>query len=1128
MKKVCFTVLLCIGLLAIAVAPVESQSNGTLRGIVKDSTGAILPGAGITLTNKSTGIVSATVSTEAGAYSFVFLPPGAYSLTVDMPGFRRLVRDNVSVRVAETVAIDVQLEVGNVTEQLTVTGEAPLVQATTSSLGRAIEQIVVTGMPLSSRNFTQILALSPGASANVPNAGGLGRNSTDISSNGARPLENSVIMNGLVVDNVMSLGFGDTNDKTGIPVPSPDAIQEFKVQGGLYDAEYGRQGGANVNIVTRTGSNDFHGSAFEFFRNDALNANEFFRNRAGQPKSVLKQNQFGGTLGGRIARDETFFFLSYQGTRQRNGVSGNSIRNTFLPVLGDRSPRTLGTLYGGRAGVFGGVPIAADGSNINPIALAVLNARLPNGEYAVPDPQTVTPNNLTGQSAFSFPAKFTEDQVIFNIDHAFQRGDRIALKTMFAKFPQELPFSAANVPGFGEVDKKANIVIGISETHAFSPTFFNEFRMGYNRTYAQQKPLQPLKAAAIGLTPAVREFDTIPSIAVTGLFQIGPQSDNFQEYIIHGQEIADTASLVKGRHSIRFGGSVNPYQVKTTDIYLKTGSISFQTLPDFLLGMSGTQNGTPFSNINSSSIANGIHTRHPRFVNFALFAQDDVRFNSQLTVNAGLRYQFNGQQTDARGQNANFDSRLVTGVPPPEGTFAGLTIPSNANVAVPPGFTKLATRTVVDHNNWLGFSPRLGIAYRPVAGLESFVMRAGYGIYWAALAGTMTQQAWFGPWYISNQIGGATASEATFQNPFPAVPQIEEFPAFLRYNYNTNNVFFYVDPTVKQPYTQQWSLNFQQGFANFVAEVGYVGSKSTHILGRVFPNRALLASPESPINGQTTNTLQNINLRTPVPGLGPRGLNDQATLFDSNYHSLQTSLKKQYSGGSTFLLAYTYSHSIDNADAGSGRNGALSSFTGDFQNRAANRASSSFDRRHRFVASYVFELPRIAALHGAAGQALNGWAVSGLATLQSGLPFSITDSTAATIFGATSYAQFANGKSASDAQKSGRTQDRLTQYFDTTVFGPPPAIGNGTGFGNAGRNILTGPGQVNFDLALRKAFAIRQESQNVEFRTEFFNVFNHSQFGNPGTAKTSAASFGVISSTVVAPRIIQFALKYQF
>jgi len=1102
------------------------QSNGNVKGVIKDSSGAILPGASVTLRNKTTQVGQQSVTNETGAYSFAFVTPGTYTVTVDLPGFKKVLRDNVVVSVAETVALDFNLEVGDLSQEVTVTSEVPLVQTTTIALGRVIEQAVVAGMPLSSRNFTQILALSPGVSADVPNAGGFGRNSINISSNGTRPLENSVVMNGLVVDNVMSLGFDDTNDKTGIPVPAPDAIQEYKVQSALYDAEYGRQGGANVNIVTKTGTNQWHGTVFEFVRNDAFNANDFFLKRNGQPKPILKQNQFGVTLGGPLLKDKTFFFLSYQGTRQRNGVSSSSIRNTFIQLLGDRTAKTLGALYGGKTGTFGGTAVAPDGSNINPVALAVLNAKLPDGSFAVPDPQRVI--NGTGFSAFSFPAKFTEDQVLANIDHSFSNGDRMALKAMFAKFPQVLPFSSANVPGFGEIDRKSNLVAGFSYTHAFSPRFFNEFRMGYNRIYAQQNPLQPLKASALGLTPGVKEFDAIPSISVSGLFQIGPQSDNYQEYVINGDEIADTASLTIGRHDFRFGGSFNPYQVKTTDIFLKTGSVSFLSFPDFLLGMSGAQNGTAFSNISSSGIANGIHTRHPRFKNFALFFQDDYRISSRLTFNLGLRYQFNGQQTDARGQNANFDRRLVKGPPPPEGTFAGETMPANANITVPPGFTKLTTNTVVDHNNWLGFSPRVGIAYRPFADRDSFVIRTGYGIYWAAVAGTTTQQAWFGPWYVWNQIGGAAASQDTFQNPFPAVPPVEAFPVFIPYGYTTNNVFYAVDPTMKQPYTQQWSLNVQQGFKNFVAEIGYVGSKSTHVIGRVYPNQPLLASPQNPVNGETANTLQNINKRTPIQGLTPRGLQEQAALFDATYHSLQTSLKKQYSGGSTFLAAYTLSHSIDNADAGKGRNGPLSGFTGDWYNRSNTKGSANFDRRHRFVVSYIYELPHIAKSSAVVDRVVNGWAVSGVTTIQSGTPFSITDSSAATIAGATSYAQFINGKSASDARLSGRTQDRINRYFDTSVFGPPPAVGNGTGFGNAGRDILYGPGQINFDMALRKNFRMRSESQNLEFRSEFFNIFNHPQFGNPSASRTTPASFGVISTTVVAPRIIQFALKYQF
>jgi hypothetical protein len=289
------------------------------------------------------------------------------------------------VNLGGAVVVDAALEIGTVSETITVAAEAPQLQLTTSSLGSAVESKMLNGVPLSSRNFTQILALSPGVSSDVANAGSFGRNSVNISANGARPWDNSVVLNGLGADNPMSQGFDDTQDKTGIPVPAPDAIEEFKVQTGLYDAEYGKQGGAVVNIATKSGGATFHGSAYEFVRDDALNANEFFRNRAALPVAKLSQNQYGGSAGGPLVGKKAFFFLSDQGTKQTNGVASAAARNTFLPVLGDRTASTLGRLYGGQAGTFGGVGVARDGSNINPIALRVLNAKLPNGEYGEQD-----------------------------------------------------------------------------------------------------------------------------------------------------------------------------------------------------------------------------------------------------------------------------------------------------------------------------------------------------------------------------------------------------------------------------------------------------------------------------------------------------------------------------------------------------------------------------------------------------------------------------------------------------------------------------------------------------------------------------------------------------------------------
>ena len=286
----------------------SAQSNGIVKGVVKDASGAVLPGAQITLSNKSTQRAQQVLTNETGTYIFSSVTPGDYSAAFEMQGFRKLTIDNITVNVAQTVVADASLQIGDISSELTVTANAAMVQTTTSDLGHVVDNVMVTSVPLASRNFTQVLGMQPGVASSIPDAGALGRNSVNISANGARPFENSVTFNGMLADNVVSQGFDDAPDKPGIPIPAPDAIMEFKVQTGLYDAEYGRQGGANVNLVTKSGTNEIHGTLFEFFRNDALNANDFFRNATSQPKAVLKQNQYGGTIGGPIQKDRTFGF----------------------------------------------------------------------------------------------------------------------------------------------------------------------------------------------------------------------------------------------------------------------------------------------------------------------------------------------------------------------------------------------------------------------------------------------------------------------------------------------------------------------------------------------------------------------------------------------------------------------------------------------------------------------------------------------------------------------------------------------------------------------------------------------------------------------------------------------------
>jgi hypothetical protein len=1125
------TLICCLVPLAAA-----AQSTGTIRGLVRDADGGVLPGATVTVTSAATGQTLEATTTGAGVYAFAFLPPAEYSLSIEMSGFTPFKRERVVVNVAGTSVVDATLAPAGVTEEVTVQANVSQLQVDTSTLGGVVDSTMMTAVPLSSRNFTQVLALSPGVASDVPNAGAFGRNSVNIAANGARPWENSVILDGIVADNPMSLGFDDAGDKTGVPVPSPDAIQEFRVQTGLYDAEYGRQGGAAVNVVTKSGTNRFSGSAYEFFRDDAMNANEFFRKRAGQSKPVLEQNQYGATFGGPVLRDRLFFFGAYQGTRQDNGVSSSSTRSVFIPDLGDRSAASLGRLYGGRSGLFGGTAIAADGSNINPVALAILNAKFANGEYIVPNAQTMQANG-TGLSAFSVPAHYEEDQILSSIDYTHSSRQRVAFKLFFATLPSDLPFSGANLPGFGEINKKSNMNMSASHTFVLNNTSVNEARFGYSRNRMLQTPVEPLNASDLGMTAPIDGVPGAPFIGVSGLFSIGPAANNDQYTYINSYEFTDTLSMTRGRHALRAGGSVNMVMVDRYDAYLTRGNINFSSFPDFLLGLSAAANGTAQSNLSSSSVSNGLAIREPRFMNLAGFVQDDFRVTDRLAVNLGLRWQYNSQPWDAQGRLGGFDRRLVTPftTPPAGGSFVGFTLPSEASLggqSLPPGVVQLPYNRIVDNENWKGFSPRLGATWKPFSKAENVVVRGGYGIFYSAVAGTVTEQAFFDPWYVLLSGGGANVPGASFQSPYPAVPQVQDFPVYLPYTYPPTRSIYILDPQIEQPRTQQWSVNVQGQIQKWLIEVGYVGSKGTNLYGWMYPNQAVLASPENPVNGQTTNTVQNRNLRVPYVGWSATGIQEiQSDGFGSTYHALQVSVNRRYSQGLSLRASYTFGQSRDNVNSSmGGRNQPLGGFTGDYYDRDANEGPSSFDRRHRLVVSYLWEIPGAGLKNAVARTVIGGWSLSGVTTVQTGLPFSVTDTRGGTIYGVGSYGQFADGKSASDAEKSGRTQDRLNQYFDTSIFVAPPAIGNGTGFGNVGRNVFRGPGQTNFDLALAKTATVGglRPDAKIEFRLEAFNVFNTPQFGLPGTNASNASNFGVISTTVVAPRIVQLALKYRF
>ena len=1149
MKRLLLVVITVLATWLIATGSAVAQSSGSVHGVVKDASGAVVPSANVVLINTATQQKTETMTNGSGAYAFAFIPAGLYSLIVHHAGFTGFVRDQIPVDVAAVVVSDVTLQVGAPTETVTVTGVSDQLQTATSDLSHVVDNTMMNAIPLSSRNFTQILALSPGVTANVIDAGALGRNSVNISANGGRPWDNNVVMNGMNADNPISQGFDDAPDKTGVPVPSPDAIEEFKVQTGLYDAEYGKEGGGTVNIVTKSGTNQFHGTAFEFFRNTALDANSFFQNASGEPKPIFRQNQYGGTIGGPIVRDKLLFFVSYQGTDQANGISSSSNQTTYLPAVGNRSPQGLGAIYAGKTGAFGGVGIAPNGSNINPVALAILNAKLPNGQYAIPSPCILT-NATTGYCPISSPALFHEKQVIANGDYTMTEKQRLTLKTLYSRDPTSLPFQVStNVLGFGENDYHANTNLSLSHTYTITATLVNEIRAGYSRNLVNQVPVEPFSASSLGITPPTQVNGT-PSININGLFSIGTNRNNDQLIRQNQIEVADTLSKVLGRNQLRFGGSVNPTRIKYSDLFVQRGEIDIQSFPDFLLGMSGAQNGSPYSNLSQTLAGNGRPATYPVLNNFALFTQDDLRVSDQLTLNLGLRYQFNGQPYYADGKMSNWDFRLYPqNGPPAGGTLNGLVLAGNvpSNITVPPGVVKLSHNTLIDSQNWLGFSPRVGLAWRPIKSLQNTVLRVGYGLFWSAIPATMSigttaQQ----PFYASVVAGGAINPNVTLQNPFPSVPPLSSFPLYQPVQLGSNQTTYPYDPQFKQPHTNQYSANLQTEFKKMLITAAYVGSRTTNIEAFVPLNQAGLASPTNPIHGQTTNTLANLLLRVPFIGFAPGYdsvgdfMNSYCTSVQncltnpyggkpywSRYNSAQFGVNRRFSNGIGFSAAYTWNHSTDIISSyPSGRQQSLNGPLGDYHNPAVG--PSDFSRTNVFTASYLYEIPKWNSVHGAFGTVINGWSISGVVIVESGLPFSITDSTGGTILGVNngdgSLAQFASGKGPSDVPLSSPS---LYRYFNTSVFAPPPVVGDGTGLGNAPRNFMQGPAFWNTDLAVSKVFPLYERTR-LEFRTEFFNLFNHPNFANPGSDVGSPQSLGVISSTVSSPRILQLALRVSF
>ena len=1106
-----------------------AQTSGTIGGVVKDESGAVVSGAKITAFSANTGEKRETGSSPNGQYNLPFLAPGAYRIEVSLSGFATSVA-NATLGVTERIAVDITLKPSQVAERIEVSSAAPLLQTESSALGRVMEGTAVKELPLSSRNFTQLLALSPGTSGPLNDAGALGRGTQNISSGGARLGSNSVYIDGVDSVNIHSNTMNENAfGSNGLVAPSPEAIQEFKVQTGLYDAQNGRSGGAAVVLVTRSGTPQFHGTLFEFFRNNVLNANSFFFNSTGQARPVLKQNQFGGNLGGPVIRNRTFFFFSYQGTRQRNGLSGSSsLSLPLIPVA--RTRAALGQAFQGLRGTRGGPTVLADGSNINPIALSLLNLKLENGQFVIPSPQ----RQAAGVNyAVSIPARYEEDQYIANGDHQLTSKNKLTFKSIISSQPAFQPLPAATIPGFGTTQDFKSRIMSLTDTHVFTSNLVNEARMGFSRLLGVVRQENQIPLSAIGMQRFNSgRFPDIPQIIVTGVFSLGYSVNADQGVAQDTYHFVDTLSWTRGKHSIRAGGEIRRY---VDDYYSNNrfrGTTTIQSFGDLLIGLSGAPvaeggNGTGFSNLNSSSVASGVTDRMDRLTDLAFFVQDDWKLTSRLSLNLGVRWDYLGYAVDTLGRNGNFDTRLYQ--PPPAGgsTTAGF-VQTQATQKPIPGLPKVAN-TLLDNEPNRNFAPRFGFAYRVNNKLAA---RGGYGIYFDRMSNQLgLLQALSLPGYVRTDLAAASNSAATLRSPFPTLPQQSEFPVvptLYAPPYTTARPAIglnAVDPTLRTPYLQQYGLNLQyQATANTVVEIGYLGTKGSRLATQRLINQPLLASPGNPVNGLTTNTAANAALRVPYTGFSPTGLVWLESSTDSRYNSLQASVTRRFSQGLRFMASYTFAKALDN-NSGSGTGATFTQTDGDQTRPSLNRGLSDFDRTQRLVVNFSYEVPNFGFAWkntGIGKRLFGGWQLAGVGILQSGTAISILDTSGAALYGTSnSRASWAPGATVESAQLSGRTQDRLDRYFNTAAF-----VRAGDQWGNTGRNILRGPIQRNIDLSVNKRIPVNERIL-VEWRSEFFNVLNIVNFANPGGSIT-AASYGLIRSTTGNPRVIQMALKLVF
>jgi Carboxypeptidase regulatory-like domain/TonB dependent receptor len=1162
--------------LRIGTAFAQAPGTGAISGLVLDPGERVVGNAEVLVVSEQTHASRSVKTDAAGVFHVTLLPPGKYTATVHAPGFSVERSQPIDVTVSQTSSLDVKLTVAQTKTTVEVSGAASVANLESSTLGGLVDDTAIQALPLSNRNFTQILALAPGVVTDLPVPSSLGRGTINVAITGSTPTQNNIQFNGIDANNMAEDSASNAESSiVGVAVPAPDTIQEFRVQTANFDAAYGRSPGGNVDLVSKSGSNVFHGSAWEFVRNNIFNANDFFSKLDNQPRADLKHNQFGGSAGGPIWRDKTFFFVAYQGLTEVNGL-GDETQSTLPLLTQDRSAATLGAQFcpAGHLDSAGlpatgyftqalGVQVACNGSNINPVALAVLNAKLPSGQFAVPSPQMAIPNSgadpsdqfPVGQSTFTIPASYFENQFTVSIDQALSAKNLLSGRFFYSRATTATPFSpngAANLPGWGTNELNRNTMFVLADTHNFKSSVVNVARFGYMRFDGLSEVDNPLTAQAIGITtPTGATGATLnaPGMSIGG-FTIGDAGTPSEWQVTNTFVWQDTVAVTRGRQNTRFGIEFKQNEVDINSPNETDGLLQIPSFEDFLVGQSATENGSPegLSNVGTTQSGGGIFRRNERYADFATFAQDDIKLMPRLTANVGVRYEIFGAPTETDGRIANFDKILATGPTPAAGTFSGYTVPSNFQAPIPAGVvqTPYAGLWRTPHGD---ISPRLGVSWQ-MTEKPVLVFHAGYGWYFDQHSGGPLESGLSQPPYATSNIAlGAANGGATLQDPYvtPILPQ-SSYPIFLPRSAAAPLPFVQgTDPNLKDARTQEYNLNVQYAFAqNYLLEAGYVGTQSIHRLGQIGFNQSLLASPQNPVNGQTTNSVNNVTERQFYQGVPEGSLFSQSS-FIGNYNSLQTSITRRFRHGFQIQASYVWSKNLDELGGEGGNDVFESQLPSNNQNdvRQSSYGLGGDDRDQRVVANFVWSVPKFSSAPTLARHLLTNWEFSGIGVIQSGAALSIFDGNAGSVYGGFSNRAESTGVNPSTHGSLFSRVVGAGRYLNGAAFEPAPEVPNGTSladqdFGNSGVGIVRGPGQHNMDMAVERVFPVWRES-SLRFRAEVFNLTNTPQFGNPNTGvgfavpqpgvqDTVSSTFGQISAEQDGPhpRIIQFAAKYLF